>query len=286
MKRIILYSVIVTVLLTFCGCNTGENFSPKVEQSITFDPNNMNLTSNIAAGNTAMLAPEKYPYYSDIMESIGKNGIIAAGYATGMRESFWHPQNTHTETQFVVTDVYRGTPPSSTIVIDESYALIEAQGERSITYVGHEKPFLKNDLRVLVYLEPLDNGHYYMAYHYIPLMPDYNEYSETYLQSVLGFFRGDKEEYIAESTWREEKTEYVNETYSYKYFQTYILNLWQEREISDEALLEEMEDHLLLRTATEYKIALWPYGHKNYTLNDEATVGFMRISIPIEEYFE
>ncbi|MBQ8894816.1 MAG: hypothetical protein IJ043_10475 [Clostridia bacterium] len=63
----------------------------------------------------------------------------------------------------------------------------------------------------------------------------------------------------------------------------YALYFWPERDISNEALLAEMSGNILLHTATEYKIAIWPYGHKNYTLYSDYTDGLFKISQPQNE---
>ncbi|MBQ7089680.1 MAG: hypothetical protein IJN82_01020, partial [Clostridia bacterium] len=38
---------------------------------------------------------------------------------------------------------------------------------------------------------------------------------------------------------------------------------WPQRDVSDEELLAELDENIILRTAMDYKIVIWPYGHKN-----------------------
>ncbi len=268
MRRIFVWSIILLLLMSLCGC--------KSPAGIEFDPNNIRTKDGVvyasAMGHTP---PEKYATYSDVTDQLGIGGMIAAGYATGLRKSY----DGHTDTQFVVTDIYHGHTFRKTIIIEEAYYYSPGYG---FQYNSSDFFELTNDIQVLVFLDRIAIGRYRMIWRYIPLMPDYNEYDDVYLQSVLNFFRGDKEEYIAEGPWKETVTIPSGKTVHIGYH----LAFWEEREISDEALLEEMKDHLLLRTATEYKIAIWPFGHKNFTQNQYAERQFMRISIPMEEYFK
>ena len=272
MKKYICLLLILSTIFPVFGCSENK-------KGLKFDYDDMQLTSSEIVGGNESMAPEEYATYDRVLEWIGKDGIIAAGYAKGMRESFYP----YTLTEFAVTDLYRGELSGKTIKIYEEYCVYEENGQRFLRVTGHSKKRLENDIKYLVFLKPAHNGKYYkLQYRQIPLMNDYKEYNEEYLKSVLDFFRGDKTQYIAEGPWSEYDTNTAGEQIRLSHH----LAFWPERKVSDEKLLNEMENHLLIRLAAEYKIAIWPYGHKNFTLCRYADKQFSRICIPSEEFFE
>lgn len=263
-------------------------YQSNAEGSLVFDFDDMQLTQFVNEDGAVVnhnadrtyYFPPKYMHYSDLMEEIGENGVIAAGYATGMRESFWKQSERYTMTDFVITDVYRGAVAQKNIKIKEDYAVI-LKGDARVFKGRHSDKFfhLKNDLQVLVFLKPEEDGSLALKYRYIPLTEDYKNYTDETLASILDFFRGDKKQYITtKGTWSElsERKEHGQHT------RTYTVRYWPQRKVSDQALLEELNDHLLIRIATEYKIALWPYGHKNFNKNQYAAGEFERICMPEE----
>ncbi len=279
MKRVFLFTIVIAILCCACGCEKSTDTA----KGARFDVNDMQLTTNVSSGGTAQDMPEPYATYSSVMEDIGEDGIIVAGYATGMRESVWSRRGSYTRTDFVVTDVYRGELTEFEIKIRENYAVLEQGGERFFHSRESIKEWLQNDIQVLVFLEPLSDGDYWLHFRHIPLMEDYNNYNEEYLKSVLNFFRGDESQYIAqEGYWTEC---YVRESNGEEVGLSHYVAYWSKREISDEALLAEMNDHLLIRIATDYEIAIWPYAHKNFKLHRYADRQFGRICIPSEEFF-
>lgn len=271
MKRIMLFGLILAMLLGVCGCRQGG-----VIKGVSFDAEDLQLTTVKPPGNEPHKAVPLEATYSRVMEELGEGGIIAAGYATGKRKSVYNQGSFYTKTSFVVTEVYKGRLKPSTIELHEAYAVLEKMGERYYD-TREEQVFLPDDLQVLVFLKPLGLGKYKPCWRFIPLTEDYKAYDEAYLKSVLAFFRGDKSQYIADAPWAEtHKSIYTGEEVDIEYY----LDFWPTREIDDTALLQELNDHLLIRLATEYKLALWPYGHKNFDQYRYADVELMRICIP------
>lgn len=271
MKRILLFGLMMAMLLSICGCRQNS-----VIKGVSFDAGDLQLTTVKPLGNEPHGSVPLEATYSRVMEELGENGIIAAGYATGKRKSVYNQGSYYTKTSFVVTEVYKGRLKPSTIELHEAYAVLEKFGERY--YDRREAQiFLPDDLQVLIFLKPLGLGKYKPCWRFIPLTEDYKVYGEAYLGRVLDFFRGDKSQYIADATWAEtHKSIYTGEEVGIEYY----LDFWPMREIDDEALLQELNDHLLLRLATEYKLALWPYGHKNFDLYRYADRELIRICIP------
>ena len=273
----------------------------RLENSVLFD---LELLSDLDwiyddyLGNACYAnVPPSPPSYADYMKLLSSNGIIVAGYATGRREShdtskpyipedgqseYFSPTYEYTTTQFHVTDIYYGTPKGDTLPIREWYTLELDEENRALfySYSIARSNILRNGEQMLMFLrwDP-ETQHYCKIKKPIPLMPDYRNYNDAYLSSVLDFYRGDRTEYRKNASPDPTLLEAADPERLSKYTQTFY---WPKREISDEALLEEMSDHLLIRLATDYKIALWPYGHRNFlytcTSND-----FILCSSPLEE---
>jgi len=208
--------------------------------------------------------------YSGLMERIGEDGLIVAGYATDVRESH-QPSNyfPFTVTNFMVTDVFFGTANTSLIKIKEPYALREMDGKLEITYSTKNLDWLENGEQVLLFLSKYKDGSYVKQFTPIPLSEDYRDYNEENKTSMFNFFRGVKSEYLNQEPTNEPQKlpSRVTENGSIEYYfdpsayePTFV---WPQRNISDEELLEELSENVILRTATEYEIVIWPYGHKN-----------------------
>ncbi len=261
------------------GITTLKNGDEKVYR---YDPEVLSQLPSQVSPNTMKMQGLIY-CYSDLMELIGTNGIIAAGYATGLRETHNKlGEIGYTLTDFVVTDLYYGSETASAIKIKEGHLLMLEDGYGYYYVPSKDTSILKNNKKVLLYLSKEEKtGYYTISYPHIPLSADYRNYNDAYLTGLLDFFRGDKTEYR-----NQEKPAGAQPTpstvvngqtvYYYDLIPTFF---WPEREISDEDLLAEMNDHVVVRTATEYKIVIWPYGHKNYT-GGYGTSQFHEICMP------
>ena len=206
------------------------------------------------------------------MQRVSKNGLIVAGYATGLREK----AGAFTVTTFEIKDVFYGTTKNKTIKIKERYELVQENGINYIYYSGQESKLYNGDL-YLLFLIPDKDGSYFLECEYLNLMPDYKEFNNDYVKSLCNFYRGDTAEYYSKTgEWSQEyevhyvndKGEKINETVP----RDFSVKMWPSKRISDQALLDELEENLLVRTAMEYKIAIWPYGHKNFDVTSHRLI--------------
>lgn len=229
--------------------------------------------------------------YSELTQELDyDNGIIVAGYAHGLRKRF--PEKImfyRTETTFRVEQVYYGTLTQTEITIIEPYYPV-MKGERlCIQCSGYEYSMLKNHQKVLMFLCPTNQeGVYFPVYYELPLPEDYQDYDETAQKELLDFYRGKKEAYPEElrhNTQRIEKEiiEFPDGTVQEQYYMVGSAGpVWPERNISDEALLEEMRDHILIRLATDFKIKLWPKNHLRFSSKQDrpSDEGIRKLSEP------
>ena len=209
--------------------------------------------------------------YTELMEKLEtQNGIIVSGKAYGLRKRYYHKSNLpFTETSFQIEKTYYGTVSEREIIIIEPYTRIEEKQTTYIEYAGPQYSMLKDNQKVLMFLLPYREGVYYPCYYELPLPEDYQDYDETAQKELLDFYRGNKEMYpeefkdITPGVQKE-----VIELPGGAVEERYILTespYWPERDISDEALLEEMSEHILVRLATEYKIKIWPENHIRFS---------------------
>ena len=206
--------------------------------------------------------------YSKMLDCIEKDGIIVAGHAIGLRESCEEPGKAgFTLTRFIVDDLYYGTAPSEIIIQEAYYLSTDEDNEwcfRKPTISS--LPRLENDQSVLLFLwKDLETGHYFRQLTTIRLNDDYRDYNEEYETHLLNFFRGEPSEYAEKDDARVEY--YLNENNEevpYFVSSTIVINPWPKRDISNEALLAELQENIVVRLATDFKIKIWPYGHKNY----------------------
>ncbi len=207
--------------------------------------------------------------YSSLMKVLGKDGLIVAGYASGLRES--HQKGLifpHTLTNFIVTDVYFGDSNVSSVKISEPYEVREVNGEFEVSYTSEHLIWLEDDKQVLLFLKKSDNEYYVPQYDLIPLTKDYRNYNEKNKKSILDFFRGVRSEYLSQAKNEPQQVPgRVNENGEIElYFDPSAYKptfFWPRRDISDEELLAELSENVILRTVTDYEIVIWPYGHKN-----------------------
>ncbi|MBQ3084912.1 MAG: hypothetical protein IJC46_05630 [Clostridia bacterium] len=214
--------------------------------------------------------------YSDLMEWIGEDGIIVAGYVTGLRESHTSDyQLGYTLTKFQITDLYYGDAPSE-IRIKEPYCL--KADENNEWYFSKRETDravrLTNGERFLLALQKNEEYGCYIRQYSIKITEDYRDYSEDYKTHLLNFFRGDRSEYAEQGEDTSRIEYYLNENNEevayYVPSENIRISYWPKRDISDEALLEELQENVVVRLITDYKIKIWPYGHKNYTFGPDS----------------
>lgn len=200
--------MIVSFLIAGCQAAPAAEEPPADETVLQYDPTNIIVSVSEPTAPPEPCGPsqELCYSYSDITEMMGSDGLIVAGYATGLRESHYDREERicHTLTTFAVTDVYSGVFSEKSLIIQERFALIQDDENSYYLYqTGQKVPHLKNDLQSLLFLKRLENGNYQMVYEYLPLMPDYRNYNEDYLESVLDFYRGDRSVYYADGSFTE-----------------------------------------------------------------------------------
>ena len=219
--------------------------------------------------------------YEDLMKWVGEDGLIVAGYATGIREG--HRNGAYTLTDFKIQKAYFGNSSTDLLKVQESFVAISEEGRNYIYYSDDELTCLKNDQMVLLCLaETETTGIYWPVYYEIPLPADYQSYDEAYLSDFLDFYRGKHLAYQYSSPHAETVYQTNPDGTVQVIDKMYSVNYWPEREISNEALIEEMSEHILVRLVTEYQIKIWPYGHKEYAANGlpENAVGLKILSKP------
>ncbi len=204
---------------------------------------------------------------SAMKEELGETGSIIAGRAFGTRES--PAPNNFTLTSFSVEKVYWGKDVPSEITVIERYALRydEDNNPYLFTY-GYECDQLENDQPTLLFIQPSDLSPTTYRIHYVPfpLPADHQSYTDEYLTEFLDYFRGDRSAYqYPEPTTSEAII--GGDHLTVEYGGTY----WPEQDISDEELLQQLGDHLIVRLAAELKIKLWPYVHREYGANNLPT---------------
>ena len=222
--------------------------------------------------------------WSRIMQLIGEDGLIVAGYASGIREGY--SDKVYTLTDFNIQKVYYGNELNSVIKIQEQFIASSRDNRNYIYSVTGSHTLLKDHQLVLLFLAKSNElkNEYIPVWYEFPLPADYQTYNESYLTDFLDFYRGDRSAYEyseMEIVQKEKKNpdgtvELLEEIYGGNY--------WPEREISNEALIEEMSEHILVRLVTEYQIKIWPYGHKEYAANGlpENAAGLKILSNPPE----
>lgn len=267
-KYVCLFILLLSLFLNSCAVRGEENKK-------MFDLDNMKFSSSPDSADTASYLPKTNPHYSTIMERVLKRGIIVAGYATGLREA----AGAYTVTTFEVKDIFYGTPAGKTIKIKERYEVVQQDGLNMIYYHGINTSKLRNGGPYLLFLLPDDKetGYYYMECEFLNLMPDYKEFNDEYVKSICDFYRGNPSAYYSETgEWQEkrdvsyinDKGEKISETVNW----LHSVKMWPSKNISDQELLKEQEENLLVRTAMEFKVAIWPYGHKNYDVAKQTTI--------------
>lgn len=199
---------------------------------------------------------DKKTSYETVMDSIGEDGLIVVGSAFGEREGLMNPYYMpFTKTQFKIEKVLYGTAPGDTVTVTEYYfpdfTTENSREAPCICYGTRFYSFLKNNNRVLLFLKKntidyLEKGtekeHLYaQAYYSLPVPKNYTEYSEEGLNSLLDYYRGEETAY---------KKGYAKR--------------WPQGTRSNDEVLEEQTDNVLVQLAVNQKILIWPDGHANF----------------------
>ena len=220
--------------------------------------------------------------WSEIKNAMGEDGLIVAGSAYGIREGYC--DKGYTLTNFNIQKVYYGNELNSVIKIQEQFIASSRDNRNYIYSVTGSHTLLKDHQLVVLFLAKSNElkNEYIPVWYEFPLPADYQTYNESYLTNFLDFYRGNRSAYEyseMEIVQKEKKNpdgtvELLEEIYGGNY--------WPEREISNEALIEEMSEHILVRLVTEYQIKIWPYGHKEYAANGlpENAAGLKILSYP------
>lgn len=300
MKRIISILTILSLICLLCGCNQSvdqENW--EVSPDTTIDKNLDNesvkgakipidyISKDQSSGQTITRyhCPDfsKLPLY-EIKDSgsvlappgtFGKlmdrvdEGIIVTGYATGERTS--NVDTIKTYTNFKIEKVCYGSVVSESITVQEQYALVT--DEDGSSYVRERETrytLLENDQKVLLFLTPSKNGDgtYVPRYYDLPLPEDYLEYNEEYLTEMLDFYRGDRSAYQYPEFIEKIHEELLPNGTIKQTIESWGGDYWPERDVSNEVLLEELNENALVRSAVEFEIKIWPFEHREYGANN------------------
>lgn len=300
MKRLIAFYAAFLLLLGLCGCNKtpdNENWevtadSPVNEKlddesikgiKISIDyiskdqssgqtitryhcPDFSKLPSYEIEDSGSILAPPGT--FSKLMNRIDE-GIVVTGYANGERTS--NVDTIKTYTNFKVEKVCYGSVTSENITVKENYALVtDEDGSSYIRERETRYTLLEDDQKVLLFLTPSKDadGTYVPQYYDLPLPEDYLEYNEEYLTEMLDFYRGDRSAYQYPEFIEEIHEELLPNGTIEQTIDSSGGNYWPERDVSNEVLLEELKENVLVRSAVEFEIKIWPFEHREYGANN------------------
>lgn len=217
--------------------------------------------------------------FTKLMSDIRDDGLVVAGYIEGKQEEYRPvemapPGTSYVVSEFTVTDVYHGKKVEK-IRIREPYIIMETeQGTQSVGISDGDQNIVPGRQMLVFLKKNRGTDTYSRVFHPMYLTEDYRDYSESYLTELLNYYRGDPSAYPADSVSAKAPEHYIVECdENGNEIKTLIESAdrfgktvrWTEREISDKALLEEMKEHILVRAAEEFKIALWPTQHIRYT---------------------
>lgn len=223
--------------------------------------------------------------YSELIEELQyRNGIIVAGYAHGTRKGYRNEYlQPKTETSFQIEQVYFGDVSQEKITVLEKYSPIIDVDNPYVEYDGPQYSMLKDNEKVLLFLSPTSrDGVYFPIYYEIPLPKNYQNFDANAKKELLDFYRGNKDMYQnVQSSIQKEEVQLSGGAIENKYVFTESI-YWSEQEISDEELLEKMNEHILVRLATEYKIKIWPENHIHFSSNQDrlSKKGIQVLSLP------
>ena len=183
------------------------------------------------------------------MEYIGEDGLIVVGSAFGEREgTLVNTFMAQTKTPFRIEKVFYGTAPGETITVSEDYfpdfTDDNREGKPCICVDGSYTRMRDNE-KVLLFLKKSTKteGLYFPVYYMLPVWDGYDQYPEAAKAQLLAYYRGDETAY--------------KPGYAQKY-------RWPTSELTDEELLEQLKDNVLVQTFVEHKVVLWPEGHTEF----------------------
>lgn len=303
MKTTMLWLLITTLFLSLCGCKTPSkgletadplpSFSEAGKQDATgsgktvvfesvendreatvtfYDQDLSALPLRMPTNYTAEYAPSPSCYSELMKELADENGLIVSGYAYGLRTGYKEDGlNPHTKTTFKVEKVYFGHLEQDIITVLENYYPVSENGEEYIEY-DNAKTMLKDNRKSLLFLVPANTaGLYCPCYGELPLPEDYQVLADAERKELFDFYRGDRSLFNVDLVGPlEDYTETVHNpdgSVNYVEYEGFD-RFWPEREISEEALLEELNENVLLQMVAKYNIKIWPYYHIRYTCGD------------------
>lgn len=223
-------------------------------------------------------------YEQLIKELQSCDGVIVSGYAHGTRKRQTTESGLYlTETAFQVEQVYYGTIIQKDITITEPYAPIIEAETPYFQYIGPQYSMLKDNQKVLMILSPGSReGLYYPIYYELPLPQDYQNFDDTAKKELLDYYRGKDELYKVISTPFEKKEiQLPNGAIETQYFGGADFR-WPKQDLSDEEMLNQMSDHILVRLAFEYDIKIWPENHIRFSSTQDrlSKKGIQDLSLP------
>ncbi len=223
--------------------------------------------------------PSTYDEVMDRMEK--KQGILVAGYAYGIREGHYKPdaaidedtwqiESGTTRTRFKIQHIYYGQCQSDEIIVAENYVLREENSKIVFFCASGETTHLKDDRLVLLYLIPYgkEPNTYYPVYREeLTLGEGYNDFErETYIRQLCGFYQGDPAMYQFPEG-RKETIYILLEDGTFAEETTYVSGaakppeIKSDNEILEDLLKKENRETMMIRTALEHKVAIYPEGH-------------------------
>ncbi len=230
------------------------------EKVIRFPDQDFSPWESFYVDNTDAMIIDKYP---DLMRQIGEDGLIVAARAYG--ERIGHIWSKYTTTKMRIEKVFYGKAPSKKIQVQEGYTPVMDYGKRYIVYTSHGSRLRDNQLVLLFLCKSESKETYHIAYYHFPLQKGYQDYSEEYLTELLDYYRGDRNQYR----------------------QGYQATYWPKKDLSNEEMLEELSDNILVQVAANHKVCLWPVGHIKYQNIDNyqsGKMGFDNWSYPLRNY--
>ena len=310
MRKIMIFFLLSTVLFSLCCCKgTLPKEQDAISEQMQFDsasnqaegsggnqaedlPTVPTQTVSYHKGDKLGHLPIRYSEnvsyisppttYSTLIDAVGTDGLIVAGYADGLRECY-SPEG-YTLTDFVVQSVYYGTvEESQTIKICEGY-IIKTENDVSYIYQsGSGNTYLKDNQLVLLFLakENAVENAYYPVFYEIFLPSDYQEFSEDYQTDFFDYFRGVRAMYQYPQQIFVEKNEGTEEAPNVVTI-AYGGNYWPEQALSDAEMAAQLSEQILVQIVMDFRIKIWPSGHKQYYANQlpQETDGMRLISYP------
>ena len=301
MKKTMLCILLTSLLLSLCGCQTpsesletadplpsfsetedAASFGKKIifesvendsQSTVTFyDQEFSELPLQKPTTYEANYAPSPTCYSELMKELADENGLIVSGYAYGLRKSYKSDGHIPlTRTNFKVEKVYFGNLEQDTIIVSENYYPVSKNGEEYIEY-DNAKTMLKDHRNALLFLIPSHTaGVYWTCYGELPLPDDYQNFTDTDRKELFDFYRGDRSLFNVDLVGPlEDNTETIHNPDGSMYYVEHegFDRFWPECDLSDDALLEELNENVLLQMAAKYNIKIWPYYHIRYTCGD------------------